>query len=229
MTDVTMSPPVSTAPPQTKRQFMTNVYAHVVGGIAGFIGFEYVLFSTGLAADIYALVASTNWLLILGGFMVVSWLASRLSARATTPAAAYGGYGLLVAVNGLLFAAPLYRAEQLAPGAISTAATLSVAGFVALSFIAITTSKDFSFMRGILMWGGIVALLAIVGAVVFGFALGTWFSVAMIAFAGAAILYDTQRVYRSFPPEATVPAAMHLFSSIALLFWYVLRLVMARD
>ncbi len=37
------------------------------------------------------------------------------------------------------------------------------------------------------MWGGILALIAIVGGLVFGFQLGTWFSVLMIGFAGAAV------------------------------------------
>jgi len=229
MTDVTTGPPVSTAEPTTRRQFMTNVYAHVVGGIGAFIGFEYLLFTSGIAAEIYGFVVGTNWLLILGGFMIVSWMATHLAARATTAPKAYGGYGLLVAANGLLFATPLYQAEQLAPGAITTAAWLSIGAFVALSLVAITTSKDFSFLRGILMWGGIVALLLIVAGVLFGLNLGTWFSVAMIAFAGGAILYDTQRVYHSFPAKAVVPAAMHIFSSIALLFWYVLRLVTSRN
>src|SRR5690625_4569516 len=142
MTDVTTGPPVSTAEPTTRRQFMTNVYAHVVGGIGAFIGFEYLLFTSGIAAEIYGFVVGTNWLLILGGFMIVSWMATHLAARATTAPKAYGGYGLLVAANGLLFATPLYQAEQLAPGAITTAAWLSIGAFVALSLVAITTSKD---------------------------------------------------------------------------------------
>jgi uncharacterized protein len=228
MTELTAGTPVAAAPPQVRTQFMGRVYGHLVGGIAAFVAAQYVLFTTGLAAAIFEIVIATNWLLILGGFMVVSWLATHLARRARTMASAYGAYGLLVLANALLFAAPLYQADLVAPGAISTAAWLSIGAFVGLSVVALTTSRDFSFLRGLLVWGGMVALLAIVGAVLFGAALGTWFSVAMIAFAGAAILYDTQTVYRSFPPHAVVPAAMHLFSSLALLFWYVLRLVMQR-
>ena len=228
MAEVMAGSPVATAAPEVRRQFMGRVYGHLVGGVAAFVAAQYVLFTTGLAGAIYEVVIATNWLLILGGFMVVSWLATHLARQARTTASAYGAYGLLVLANALLFAAPLYQAEAFAPGAISTAAWLSVGAFVGLSAIALVTGKDFSFLRGILLWGGLVALLAIVAAVLFGVALGTWFSVAMIAFAGAAILYDTQRVYRSFPPQAVVLAAMHLFSSLALLFWYVLRLVMQR-
>ena len=59
--------------------------------------------------------------------------------------------------------------------------------------------------------------------------MGTWFSVGMIAFAGAAVLYDTSNVLHHYPQDKHVAAALELFASIALMFWYVLRLFMARD
>ena len=84
-------------------------------------------------------------------------------------------------------------------------------------------------MRGVLMWGGVVAMVAIVGGIAFGFALGTWFSVAMVGFAGAAILYDTSNVLHHYPQDRYVGAALQLFASVAMMFWYVLRLFMSRD
>ncbi len=95
--------------------------------------------------------------------------------------------------------------------------------------MAFATRKDFSFLRGILLWGGILALVAIGGGVSFGFQLGTFFSVAMVGFAGAAILYDTSNILRRFPQDRYVAAALQLFASVALMFWYVLRLFMSRD
>src|SRR5258708_37300309 len=86
--------------------------------------------------------------------------------------------------------------------------------------------KDCSFLRATLMWCGVVALLTMVGGAVFGSQLGTWFSVAMIGFAGAAVLYDTSNIIQHYPEDRYVSAAMQLFASIALMFWYVLRLVM---
>ena len=74
----------------------------------------------------------------------------------------------------------------------------------------------------------LIALAAIVVGALAGFALGTWFAVGMVGFAGAAILYDTQQVYRHYPRGAEIAAAAELFSSIALLFWYVLQLVSRR-
>jgi uncharacterized protein len=211
------------------------VYGKLMLGIAVFIGMQFLLFSemlwpgeTSPAQAIAELVQATNWLLILGGFMLVSWMATRVSHSARTPGAQWGGYLLLIGANALLFATPLWIANEYYDGVIGNAALLSVAGFAVLSVIAMRTSKDFSFLRGILMWGGFIALGAIVLAVLTGFTLGPLFAMAMIAFAGGAILYDTQRIYRAFPPGTEVIAAMHLFSSIALLFWYVLQLLMRR-
>ena len=78
-----------------------------------------------------------------------------------------------------------------------------------------------------MMWGGLCALLAIVAAVLFGFTLGPLFSVGMIAFAGAAVLYDTSNVLHHYPRVRYAAASLQLFASIALMFWYVLRLFMS--
>jgi uncharacterized protein len=222
--------PIAQQGENVRAAFMNRVYMTLLLGIAAFVAMQYALFVTGAAAAITDVVIQTNWLLILGGFMLVSWMATRMSSAATTPGKAWAGYLLLIAANALLFATPLWIANT-APeleGTITTAAWISILAFAGLSAIAMFTGKDFSFLRSILMWGGVLALCLIVGSVLFGAQLGTWFAVAMIGFAGAAILYDTQKVYRSFPPGTEVVAAMHLFSSLALLFWYVLQVLMRR-
>jgi uncharacterized protein len=221
--------PVAEAPPEVRTSFMTGVYARLMAGIAAFIVLQWGLFTTGLAYDITLFVERTNWLVILGGFMVVSWMATSLVFKARSAAGQYAAYAALVVANALLFAAPLVYAQVFGPPrTIELAAQISIVAFAVLSFIAIRTSKDFSFLRGLLMWGGFLALGLIVLGVLTSFQLGVWFSVAMIGFAGAAILYDTQKVYRSYPPGTETAAAMNLFASIALLFWYVLQLLTRR-
>ena len=118
----------------------------------------------------------------------------------------------------------LYIADRYAPGAISSAAWCTGAGFAALTAIAFWGGKDFSFLGTLLRWGGFCALGAIVASVIFGFELGTFFSVAMVAFAGGAILYDTSNIIHRYPETRYVSAALELFASVALMFWYVLRL-----
>ena len=72
------------------------------------------------------------------------------------------------------------------------------------------------------------ALVLIVASVLFGFNLGTFFTVAMIALAGGAILYKTSGVMRHYPHDKQVAASLELFACVALLFWYVLQLFMSR-
>ena len=71
--------------------------------------------------------------------------------------------------------------------------------------------------------------MAIAGGAIFGFNLGTWFSVGMVGLAGAAILYDTSNVLHHYPEDRYVAAALELFASMALMFWYVLQLFLSRD
>ena len=78
------------------------------------------------------------------------------------------------------------------------------------------------------MWGGVGAMLLVVAGVIFGFQLGVFFSVAMVVLAGAAILYDTSNVVHHFPEDRYVAASLQLFSSVTLMFWYVLRIFMSR-
>ncbi|HMB92817.1 MAG TPA: Bax inhibitor-1 family protein, partial [Rhodothermales bacterium] len=84
-------------------------------------------------------------------------------------------------------------------------------------------------LGSVLRWGFIVAIVLIVAALLFGFELGTFFSVAMIALAGGAILYDTSNILHHYPEDRYVGAALELFASVALMFWYVLRLFMSRN
>jgi uncharacterized protein len=98
------------------------------------------------------------------------------------------------------------------------------AGLTAVTFI---TRKDFSFLGSILTIGGFIALGVIVCSVLFGFNLGLFFSVVMVIFASAAILYDTSNVLHHYSTKQHVAASLELFASVALLFWYILQIVMS--
>lgn len=216
--------PVAGAEVEVRFAYLKDVYGLLMGGVAAFVGLEVVLFTTGLAESIFELVVATNWLLVLGGFMLLSWLANSVAFKARSRSAALAGFGVLVLAQALIFVPLLWVAREAAPGAIGQAAAVTLVGFLGLSGIALTSSKDFSFLGSVLRWVGVGALLLIASAVIFGFTLGTLFSVGMVVFAGAAILYDTQNILKRYPVGTEVQAAMQLFSSVALLFWYVLRL-----
>jgi FtsH-binding integral membrane protein len=210
----------------SRAQFITRTYTHVVGGILGFILVEFALFESGAAETVARFMFGFPWLLIIGAFMLVGWLATRTAQTSTSIGMQYFAYAAYVVVEALIFVPLLYIANAKAPGAIDSAALVTGLGAAGLMLIAHRTRKDFSFLRAILMWGGVLAIVAMIGGAVFGFQLGTWFSVAMIGFAGAAVLYDTSNIIHVYPEDRYVAAAMQLFASIALMFWYVLSLIM---
>ncbi len=220
--------PVSALGTDARAGFLVRTYTHLLGAILAFAGIEVFLFQSGIAYPIAQAMLGTSWLLVLGGFMLVSWFASKTAAQAESKPAQYAALAATVVMQALIFVPLLAIANQIAPGTIASAAWVTLMGFTALTALVVFTGKDFSFLGSLLKWGGIVALVAIVSAVLFGFELGTWFSVAMIAFAGAAILYDTDKVLNHYPEDRHVSAAIELFASVALMFWYVLRLFMSR-
>ncbi|HNP37624.1 MAG TPA: Bax inhibitor-1 family protein [Woeseiaceae bacterium] len=220
--------PVAEASLEDRSEFIWKCYAHVAGGLLAFAAVEAYLITSGIAARI-APVLLQSWLITLGGFMLISWGASHLAHKLESRPAQYAGYALLVFAQAIIFSPLILLANQRADGVLDSAIGVTIIGCVALIATAMITRKDFSFLRGLLVWGGLLALGGIVASVLFGFALGTWFSVAMIGFAGAAVLYDTSNIMLHFPQDRYVAASMSLFASIALMFWYILRLFMSRD
>ncbi|MBT8469146.1 MAG: Bax inhibitor-1 family protein [Deltaproteobacteria bacterium] len=210
-----------------RAKFITAVYLHLFGAILAFIAFEVALFKSGLAAKIAAALSGVPWGLVLAAFLLIAWFATRMAWRLETRLGQYAGLGLYIVAKGLIFVPLLFRAERLAPGMIEQAAQVTALGALGLTLIAWASRSDFSFLRPFLYWGGTVALLLIVAAILFGWHLGTWFSIGMIALSGASIIYDTAGIARRYgrgSSRRTVGAALALFASIGMMFWYVLRL-----
>lgn len=220
--------PVIELDDQSRGQFIARTYNHLFGAICAFTLIEIGFFKSGLAEPMAKAMLSTSWLLVLGGFMVLSWFARSVVHKAASKPAQYAALAAYVFGQAIIFVPLLYIADKYAPGTITSAAAITFVAFVALTAVVLFTRKDFSFLRGILMWGGIIALVLIGAGVIFGFQLGTYFSVAMVGLAGAAILYDTSNVLHHYPEDRYVAAALELFASVALMLWYVLRLLMSR-
>lgn len=220
------SMPVGTLSADARGAFLVRTYSHLALAIALFVGIEVWFFNSGLATSIVSLFSSVSWLVVLGGFMLLSWLATFLANPAIPRPAQYLGLLAYVVLQALITVPLLYVADQSAPGVIGSAAQATLGGFFLLTGVVVVTRKDFSFLRTFLVWGGLLALGAIVCAVIFKFDLGTWFSVAMVLLAGASILHTTSAIMRDYPEDADLAAAIQLFAAVALLFWYVLRLFM---
>jgi uncharacterized protein len=223
------APPVATLDETARGDFIVRVYQHLLGAVVAFVAFEALLINLGVAREIYELIDGNGatWLLILGGFMIVNWLATNAAHDVLDPSRQYAGLFGLAAAEALIFAPFLhYFFEVEADGTttVAAAAVITAIGFAGLTAVAFVTRRDLSFLRPMLAWGFVCSLVLIVAAVLFGLELGVWFSVALIALAGASILYRTQSLLRTYPVDAHVGAAVQLFASVMLLFWYVLRL-----
>jgi uncharacterized protein len=219
--------PVADAMPAERALFIRKTYAHLAGAIGAFIGIEYAMFSTPIAEGIMRFVMSTSWLVILGAFMIAGWLARYLIASAKTRSMQYAGLGVYVFAEALIFVPLLYIAMNYSSkDVLPSAALITAMLFSGLSMVALTTKRDFSFLRGFITVGGFIALGLIIAGTLFGFNLGLAFSGGMVVLASAAILYDTSKIVHSFSTEDYVAASLQLFASVMLLFWYVLRILM---
>jgi FtsH-binding integral membrane protein len=220
--------PVSALSVESRSEFIWKCYAHVVGAILAFAAISSYFFTSGISAAIAGPMLN-NWWMVLGAFIVAGWGATHVAHRLESTAAQYAAFAVFIFLQALIFAPMLFIAAMQYEGIIESAAGVTVLGAVGLVATAMITRKDFSFLRGMLVWGGMLAVVGIFSSIIFGFELGTWFSIAMIGFAGAAVLYDTSNILHHYPQDKYVAASLQLFASIAMMFWYILRLFMSRN
>lgn len=173
-----------------------------------------------------------HWLLVIAMFMGVGMIAERLANSETSRALQYLGLTISVVAYGFLFQPLLWYVfaklgVSSGTGLITQAAVITLAIFVGLTLTVFLTKKDFSFLRGALMIGSFAAIGVIITSILFGFSLGGLFAGAMILLMAGYVLYQTSLVMSHFPPTAHVAAALMLFSTVATLFWYVIRLLMS--
>lgn len=220
---------VAQSQPSERAEFIRKTYIHLAGAIAAFTLLQYIFINTGISAVLGNLIAAggnLGWIAILGAFALIGWLSRSLTARADDEGLQYLGLSLYVLFEALIFAPMIWIAQSMAGGVLLNAALLTLCMFAGLTTIAFTTKKDFSFLGGFLRIGGFVALGFILCGLIFGFQLGLFFSVAMVGFASMAILYDTSKVMQHYSTRHHVAASLELFASVALLFWYILRILM---
>ncbi len=208
--------------------FIKKTYQHLAFAILAFIGLEALLLNSPIAPLMVSFVGAGkfNWLIILGLFMFISWIADNWARSSTSRKTQYIGLTVYVVAEALIFVPLLFIAKLYAPNVIPLAGIYTLLLFIGLTFTAFTTKKDFSFLGSILKIGGFIALGLIVTSIFFGFSLGLFFSFFMIIFAAGCILYDTSNILRHYHPEQYVAASLSLFASVALLFWYILLFLM---
>ncbi len=213
-----------------RTEFYKKTYAHVALGVLVFIIIEYIFLHTqAIVQFALSLIDGKMWLLMLGGFMLVTNIAEKMAVSSTEKSKQYLGYFLYILAEAFIFVPILYVAMFYIEGnVIQQAAVLTGGLFTGLSAVVLLTKKDFSFLKTALTIGGFVAIGLIIAGILFGFNLGLWFSAGMIILAAGSILYQTSNLLHKYHTEQYVAAALGLFASLMLLFWYILRILMSR-
>ncbi len=165
-------------------------------------------------------------MVVLGAFMVVSWIANSWAQSSTSLSKQYAGLSLYVVAEAVIFLPLLYIAERMSPDIIPEAGVITLLLFGGLTAVVAISKADFSFLRLGLTIAGFAALGIILCSAIFGFNLGILFTAAMLVLASGYILYHTSNVLHVYRTDQYVAAALALFASVALLFWYVVQLLM---
>ena len=225
----TRSGSVASAGEALRADFFRRTYTHLALAILCFVLVENLLLGSAMAPVlVQTMVGGFGWFLVLGAFMGVSWLADRWARSDTSPQMQYMGLGLYIVAQAVIFLPMLYIARHYSsPEVIPTAGVMTLLLFGGLTFTAFTTRADFSFLRGILTIGSFIALGIILCSMLFGFSLGLFFSSIMVIFAACSVLYTTSNIIHHYRADQHVAASLALFAGVALMFWYLLQILMS--
>ncbi len=215
--------------PEERARFIRQTYAHLAFAVLGFLLLEYGLLQLpGIERIAFAMTTGFNWLIVLALFIGVSWLADYWARSATSRGLQYAGLGLYIAAQAVIFLPLMLVAVRYSdPTVVPTAGLITLLLFAGLTVVAFTTRADFSFLRTVLIIGGFVALGLILASYIFGFTLGVIFAVAMVGLAAGFILYTTSNIIHYYRTDQYVAAALSLFAAVALMFYYVLWILLS--
>ncbi|TDR41267.1 hypothetical protein DFR29_111181 [Tahibacter aquaticus] len=214
---------------ESRIAFIRSTYSYLAVALLAFTVLSGILYASGVGVALLKLMSASKfvWIGFLGVFMLVGWFASSWADNAESNQKQMIGLGIYVLAEALIFSPLFAIAAAVAPKAIPAAGFITLLLVAGLTYTAFSTKKDFSFLGGILKIAGFCAIGAIIASVIFGFSLGIWFSAIMVVFAGGCVLYDTSNIIHHYPTDRPAGAALHLFASIALMLWYVLRILIS--
>lgn len=231
--DRTLAPGISVADAgeEERSAFIRRTYAHLAVTIGIFAGIEALLLGPLLSKTLPLMawmVQGWHWLIVIGAFMAVGWVADWWAHQETAPTLQYMGLGLTAVAYAVVFAPLLYLAAyHSSPDLLPTAAILTLGLFGGLTAVVFVTRKDFSFLRTALVVGTFIALALVVAGVIFGLNLGVLFALGMVVLMGGYIVYYTSNVLHHYKSTQHVAAALALFAAVAMMFYYIVYLLMS--
>lgn len=222
-------PIVERAPADERVAFIRRTYGHLAGAILAFVALETAFLKIpGWDEAILQTLLRGSGLLIIVAFIGVSYLARWWAYSQTSRPMQYLGLAVYVFAYALIFLPILYiAAHYTKPEIIPMSGIMTLGIFAGLTMATFVSGRDFSFLGPILSLALFVAIAFALAGWIFGFNLPLVYSFAMVAIASGCILYDTSNVIHHFRTDQHVAAALELFASVALLFYYILRIAMA--
>jgi FtsH-binding integral membrane protein len=210
--------------------FVRRVYMHLAGAVLALIGIETVLLNVVDPRAVLSVMGGRwSWLVVMFLFMGAGFVARIWAQSRSSPALQYAGLALYVCAWAIMFL-PLMLLCRLLPNCenvIPQAGILTGAVFGGLSLAVIVTRKDYSFLGPVLAVASLIALGVIIAGCIFGFSLGLFFCFAMVALISGYILYDTSKVILHYPPDMHVAASLELLADVAMLFWYIVQILIS--
>jgi FtsH-binding integral membrane protein len=208
--------------------FIRRTYGHLAGAILAFAIIETLLVQLVPADVIRSMFFNRGGMIVLMlAFVGVAWVANSWALSGASQAKQYAGLALYVVAEAVIFLPLMFIAANFAPDILPKAGIMTLAMFAGLTVACFITKTDFSFMRSILCVGSFLAIGFLIVAMFMGLDVGNWFSFAMVALASGYILYDTSNVMYRYRTDQYVAASLALFASVALLFYYIVRIFLA--
>ncbi len=226
------------APATDRLAFIKRTYMHLMLAVYALVTLEFIyfnVFAEQMNTYMPQLLGSFWMLVMFGGFVITGYIANHWAQSEVSVSKQYMGLGLYVFAQSIFLAPLLWIANQYVTpiggyefGPIAVAGVLTFFVFAGLTAGVFLTKADFSFLAPALAIGAMLAFGCIIASFIFpGILSGLWFPIAMVVLASGYVLYDTSNVLHHYRTTQHVAASLALFASVALLFWYILQIVLA--
>lgn len=225
---VAEAPPIVNA--EGRLAFLRRVYAWMFAGILATVMGGAIAVKSGIAEQ----MLYWGWfprILLLVAWIAGPFLLTRVRHVPTWNVVSFALYGLFtgIVMSTMIFLAIFLAERNGAAGGtyLLQAGGLTLLAFGSISAYAYFSKRDFSFLRSFLTVGAIVLL----GAILISFfvqstGLHLIISVFGVLLMSGFVLYDTQKVLKTFPDGEHVQGAMTLYLDFVVLFIYILQLVL---
>jgi modulator of FtsH protease len=190
--------------------FIATIFA--IGGVA--LGFMF--------PPLMVAMASSPWIVLL---LMIGGVIGAQAVRHVPGVNLLALFGFTT-LTGVIISPVLYYISLTNPASIIQAGVLTVGIFGGLTAYVFISRRDFSFLRGMVVTGLIVVILAgllniFIGSTALGFAVA---AATLLLFSGF-VLYDTSNIIRRYPTNEYIAGALSLYLDAFNIFLALLRLL----